>query len=179
MVRAKTLAFLRAHETLYGKADTPVKVKLAVSALLNKLDKSVVATAPGKTEAARLLTMSKEALADAMSDAADKAARATLQTKAQTKVAAPTDEMREPQQREREERPARSRERLLRVSQGGTLRERMQAEESSWRQAGQGRSKRLRSLWTRRTLCKEMPNAAVPRVRGERPQAPGLPKEGE
>ena len=110
VVRAKTLAFLRAHETLYGKADTPVKVKLAVSGLLNKLDKSMVATAPGKTEAARLLTTSKEALADAMSDAADKAARATPQDADET--VAPTEEMREPQQREREERPTRSRERI-------------------------------------------------------------------
>ena len=53
VVRAKVLAFLRAHETLYGEADTPAKARLAVTALLGKLDKSIAATAPGKVEAAR------------------------------------------------------------------------------------------------------------------------------
>ena len=108
VVRAKVLAFLRAHETLYGTADTPAKARLAVTALLGKLDKSIAATAPGKVEAAEKLTISKEALADAVGDAADRAARAASETKTKTKVAAPTEEMREPRQEERAERPARN-----------------------------------------------------------------------
>ena len=181
VVRAKTLAFLRAHETLYGKADTPVKVKLAVSALLSKLDKNMVETAPGKTEASKLLTTSKEALADAVSDAADKAARATPQTKTQTKAAAPTEEMREPQQREREERPARTRELIcFACHKEGHFAKDCRAGQEESRQPRQvaEQDRRLRGLRARRTLCKEMPNAVVPGVWREGPQTPGLP-EGE
>ena len=176
VVRAKVLAFLRAHETLYGTADTPAKARLAVTALLGKLDKSIAATAPGKVEAAEKLTIgngrrggrcggpgSKSGLGDQDQDQGGGADRGNARAAAGGARGATGEKQGS----------------VLRVPQGGTLREGLPRRTEESIRPRQGRQDgRLRSLRARRTLCKKMPDANVPRLRREGPQTPRLP-EGE
>jgi RNase H-like domain found in reverse transcriptase/Integrase zinc binding domain/Integrase core domain/Zinc knuckle len=98
-VRARTLAHIRAHEVLYGKPDTTAKKRLVAQSLAEVLHMSLVVAAPGISATTELLATSKEAVAEAMSDAAEKVKRATPTKK--DKAAAPTTDVAAEENRER------------------------------------------------------------------------------
>ncbi len=97
-VRAQTLAHIMAHASLYGQPESEARRQVVARSLVQQVDKALILAAPGVATMAGLLGKSKEAVADAMFEAAEKvelASQGSGKKEREHKPAGPTEKKEE------------------------------------------------------------------------------------